>query len=187
MGREEKLQFLLNALGNPFATPFLAEFFTPITLTKPPKGLLDEPITLDGKETYTIVERHKETGIVRAAFVASDNQYLRYAVEYEAPPRFSVSWDYSAAELYFLGLDERTPVGPYITQYGTMTHPYTGLSVNVYAIYFAPEPITAFYDGLIEAKIYNPLDTSINVWLVHFERWRAKDEYIALLRKYLES
>lgn len=172
---EEGLRYLL---GNPLLSPVIAELYDNVTVSKP-------NFALGPKSEFVVVEEPQEAGIVRAAFLSTESPRVRYRVMYEVRPGRRVEWDYSAEELLFLGLDEHTGVGPYVTKAEQAVNPWTGETVWVYSIYFPPLTQLAFYNGSIRASISNPDPNPVRVWLLHVERLVLREDVLARLERLL--
>ena len=162
--------WLKYAWSSPLAAPLLAPMYTYVETYYPKKGVQGPPLTIPANTSYSVVEHSEEAGILRSALLASDSPKLRYSIKYSVAgvPR---EWDFSYEDLDFVGYIQPNDTVPWAVQCATKTHPFLGTSVDVCTVMMTPRPETSFYDGYIEARIYNPTSSSVNVWLVYADRW----------------
>lgn len=183
---ENKIKNLIYILGNPLSSVLLSEIFIPEKIVKPSRGLYDSPIQLSPGETLEVIEGLKETGILKSIFLSCNSKNVELSVLYEIHEGYKDSWSYSIEDLLFLGINENTSVGPYVTKAEQAVHPYLGTTEWVYSVHFPSSyPIISMYNGYIEVKVINPSSatSTAKIWIVHVERWKVKEEYVDLFRK----
>lgn len=144
------------------------------------------PLVIGPGATFEAIPKQEESGVLRVGTMSVDNPNVRYIISWKQGRR-TTEFNYSINDLLFIGLDR--PIGnvPYIAQAANVVNPYTSQTVPVYTLVFTSNPWEAWYNGYIEAKIYNPTPTSATVWFLHFERYIVDPGLMEFINSYLQK